>query len=292
MSDLKMQYIRKKIKAKQKLEYWIEEYSKKSESNWESKADCLGTIKELEEEINFYRRNIREIADKNVKEKLKTEDLGKIFEYAICKAFNVEYKGKFKYDVKNAVELCEHLNLYKLKEMFPDFEHTANGKSRYDFTSKDGKSFLSSKTSKHKESKIAPQCIGQPHPKKFCKILGIEFINNTSLQIYIEKNIEIILDKFIEYTFDCPIIYFNQELKSVKVVSLENKIEWKKYKFSWTRPLTKGSAILHIYTDSEKKSEGILEIQFHNKSRKNMTNRWMFEKLLKIFPENFKIVSI
>lgn len=232
----------------------------------------------------------RIVEEKVEEEKINTEDLGKIFEYSLCKAFNVEYKGKFKYDTDQASELCEELNLYKLKEMFPDFEHTANGSARYDFTSKDGKRFLSAKTSKNKYSKIAPQCIGQVQPSKFCNMLGIEYTDNSTLQKYIEENIVNILDKFMEYTFDCPIVYYNQELKSVKVINLVNPIDWSKYKLSWTRSLENGSATLKLCNGNY--SSGILEIQFHTKSRTNITSRWMLEKVLKQFPENFKIVCV
>lgn len=183
--------------------------------------------------------------------------------------------------------MCEKLNLKKLKTMFTDYEHTADGKSRYDFTSKDGKRYLSAKTSKHKESKISPQCIGQVQPIKFCRFFNIEYKDNKSLQKYIEENIVKVLKKFIEYTFDCPIIYYNRELKSVKVIKLKTSINWNKYGLSWTRSLENGSATLKVNG-----VHSILEIQFHTKSRTNITSRWLLEKMLKVFSNNFDIQSI
>ena len=56
---------------------------------------------------------ISTIEKKENKEKKKviTEDLGKIFEKAICLEYEIDFNGKFKYDEKEAEKLKEKLVL-------------------------------------------------------------------------------------------------------------------------------------------------------------------------------------
>ena len=46
-----------------------------------------------------------------------TEDLGKIFEMAICLSYEIEYDGKYKYSLEEADIIKERI--YKLKDVFP-----------------------------------------------------------------------------------------------------------------------------------------------------------------------------
>ena len=48
---------------------------------------------------------------------LKTEDTGKMFEMAICYAYDIEYNGKYKYSMELSEKLKERLS--KLIEVFP-----------------------------------------------------------------------------------------------------------------------------------------------------------------------------
>lgn len=52
-----------------------------------------------------------------VKKKLLTEDLGKMFEMAICLTFGIPYDGKYKYGMELPEELKPRLS--KLVELFP-----------------------------------------------------------------------------------------------------------------------------------------------------------------------------
>ena len=52
-----------------------------------------------------------------------TEDLGKMFEMAICLAFNTQYDGKYKYGMELPTALAPRLA--KLTELFPACTHTA-----------------------------------------------------------------------------------------------------------------------------------------------------------------------
>ena len=127
-----------------------------------------------------------------VKKKLLTEDLGKMFEMAICLTFGIPYDGKYKYGMELPEQL--KLRLAKLTELFPMCSHTAKKGARYDYTSIDGTQHLSAKTNKKgkKIGRVAPQVIGQAQPQKFCDILGIEFVSIEALKQYIQALIYIL----------------------------------------------------------------------------------------------------
>jgi hypothetical protein len=95
------------------------------------------------------------------KKKLLTEDLGKMFEMAICLTFGIPYDGKYKYGMEFPEQLKPRLA--KLTELFPMCSHTAKKGARYDYTSVDGTQHLSAKTNKKgkKIGRVAPQVIGQ-----------------------------------------------------------------------------------------------------------------------------------
>ncbi len=48
---------------------------------------------------------------------LRTEDLGKQFEMAVCLAYNIAYIGKYKYGLDKPTELVPRVK--KLKNIFP-----------------------------------------------------------------------------------------------------------------------------------------------------------------------------
>jgi len=64
--------------------------------------------------------------------KVLTEDLGKIFEMAICLLYGINYDGKYKYSMEEANNIKEKLQ--KLKTVFPyDIKHIAKNGNKYDF---------------------------------------------------------------------------------------------------------------------------------------------------------------
>lgn len=221
-----------------------------------------------------------------------TEDTGKIFEKAICLAYNIPYEGNFNYDLYEAEQLCNRLG--RLRDIFPLCTHTAARGARYDYTANnDANLHLSAKTTK-KDGKIAPQVIGQPHPTKFCATLGIlPYETNEQLKQYIQENIVNILPVLLEYTLDCPTVYYNKHKDTIRYIRLIQPIDWSLYNYSWTRPWTEwgNSTTLKIsHPSNPTKKVSILEMQFHN-ARNNMANRWFFENFLEFFKDHLDIIT-
>ena len=159
------------------------------------------------------------------KPKVITEDLGKIFEMAICLLYQITFDGKYKYSIEEAEIIKEKIK--KLKDVFPfQIEHIAKNGSQYDFGSIDKTTHLSAKTTK-KDGKVSPQVIGQPSRKKFCAFFGLEpTCNLDEIKHYIELNVEHLLDHYIQHTFDCPIIYYNKHKDTRKFITMKKKINW------------------------------------------------------------------
>lgn len=234
--------------------------------------------------------------DENIKSliktemKLKTEDTGKMFEMAICLTYNIPYDGKYKYSMELPEKL--KLRLSKLPDIFPMCKHTAKKGSRYDYTClTDETKHLSAKTTKKGVGKVAPQVVGQSQPKKFCEIIGIEYSDISNLKKYIQTDIVSIIPILVNYTFDCPNIYYNESKNTIFYITLNNLIEWEKYDYEWTCDHTnwKNSSTLKIIFD--KKSYALLEFQFHSKSRTNMAIRWCYENFLTVFKDKLCIIE-
>ena len=218
---------------------------------------------------------------------LHTEDTGKIFEMAICLAYGIPYDGNCKY----GMELPERLTprLVELTQLFPMCRHTANKQARYDFTSLTGETHLSAKSTKKGGGKVAPQVIGQSQPDKFCQQIGIEFIDVPLLKRHIQTNITEILPILVNYTFDCPTIFYNQSADTIRYITLNDPIDWKSYEFEWSRnwDVWHNSATLKIKNGDTFVS--LVEFQFHTKSRTNMAIRWVYDNFLTIFQDKLTV---
>ena len=223
---------------------------------------------------------------------LKTEDLGKLFEMAICFAYNVPYVGPYKYGMELSNKLKDRLS--KLKDLFPTPVHTATKGARYDFTAmKDDKEvYLSAKSTKTKGGKVAPQVVGQAQPKYFCEVLSIPYEDVPSLKKFLQENIQTILPKLVQYTFDCSTLYYHQEKDTIRYITLQKEIDWSSYQYQWTRAYNEwtNSATLKIKKDLI--FVPILEIQFHTKSRTNMAVRWYYENFLSFFQDHLSIIPL
>lgn len=222
---------------------------------------------------------------------VKTEDTGKCFEMAICLAYGIPYDGPYKY----GMEIPEKLKprLAKLTELFPICTHTAKRGARYDYTAnEDATQHLSAKSTKKGVGKVAPQVVGQSQPKKFCEVLGIEFSSNEALKQHIQMNIKKILPVLVNYTFDCPNIYYNQEKDTIQYITLKSPINWDTYTYKWTCTWEDwaNSSTLKIVSGS--KEAALVEFQFHTKSRTNMAIRWCYENFLMMFKDNLNIVNL
>jgi hypothetical protein len=222
---------------------------------------------------------------------LQTEDTGKIFEMAICLAYNIPYDGKYKYSMEIPEKLQPRLT--KLVELFPKCRHTAKKGARYDYTSlTDETVHLSAKSTKKGVGKVAPQVIGQSQPNKFCEIIGVPYTTVSDLKKHIQTNITDILPILVQYTFDCPNVFYNQEKNTIRYITLNTPMEWQTYQFKWTCEWSewKNSSTLKIIIDD--KEYALLEFQFHTKSRTNMAIRWSYETFLTIFKENLNIIDL
>jgi hypothetical protein len=229
------------------------------------------------------------LTSKNNAKQLKTEDTGIKFEMKLCLNLGIQYDGKYNY----SMETAEKLEIPKIKEIYPEeYKHTAKKGSRYDFTCiTDETKHISAKSTK-KDGKVAPQVIGQSQPKKFCDLIGIKYTTDDKLKEYVQVDILKILPILEEYTFDCPIIYYNQYKNTIRNIILNKPIKWDKYKFKWTCSWAEwnNSSTLKIIINGKEIS--LLEIQFHKKKRTNMAIRWFFENFLTIFTENLKIIKL
>jgi hypothetical protein len=235
--------------------------------------------------------NLKIISPQKVKTALQTEDTGKMFEMAICLALDTPYDGKYKYGMEIPEKLQPRLS--KLRDLFPNYRHTAKKGARYDYTSStDETKHLSAKSTKKGGGKVAPQVLGQTQPAKFCEIIGIQYTTIPDLKRYIQNDIVKILPILVGYTFDCSTIYYNQEEDTIRFITLTSAIDWNKYQFKWTCNWDdwKNSSTLKVLT-----AEGevaLLEFQFHTKSRTNMAIRWCYENFLNLFKEHLSITDI
>lgn len=224
--------------------------------------------------------------------KVLTENTGKIFEKAICLAYNIPYSGPYKYELEPAQQLANRLT--PLCKLFPACQHTAEKGARYDYTAlEDDSLHLSAKTTK-KDGKVAPQVIGQPRPTKFCDVLGISYTDDTELKKYIQENIVTILPVLLEHTLDCPTIYYNEHKNTIRYIQLVKPIDWSAYNYEWTRSWDTwgNSSTLKIYNpEYPHKKVSLLEIQFHT-TRQNMANRWFFEDFLTFFQDHLAIQAL
>lgn len=223
---------------------------------------------------------------------MQTEDDGKIWEMAVCMTYNTPFNGPYKYSMDKAKKLAARLE--KLKEIFPACRHTATKGARYDFTAlEDETKHLSAKTAKHGVGKVAPQVVGQAQPATFCERMEIAYTTNSALKQYIQEHVEEILPILVEYTFDCPNLYYHKKYDTIRYITMTTPIDWSQYSFKWTRGWTdwKNSSTLKL-VDGQGNATSLLEIQFHTKTRSNMAIRWCYENFLTVFKENLTIVHI
>jgi len=223
------------------------------------------------------------------KPKVVTEDLGKIFEMAICLLYDTPYVGKYKYSMDDAEKLKDKIK--EMKNIFPqNITHTAEKGARYDFTCSNSEGLYLSAKSTKKGDKVCPQVIGQPSKKKFCQHFGLEnSITINEIKQYIQENIRNMLQKYFEYTYDCPIIYYNQHKNLILFVKKINDIHWNDFEIEFS----------HIKKDKEWNESttisiqdvSIGEFQVHN-HRDNIKFRWCFENLIYKFPQYFEVVKI
>ena len=215
---------------------------------------------------------------------MKTEDLGKIFEKSICLLYNIPYNSKFNYSISKALLLS--LRIAKLKNIFPyDLYHSAKNGNRYDFINYTHNIKLHAKTTK-KQAKICPQVIGQPTKETFCKFFKID---QYQIKNYITNNIHYLLDNYTYYTFDHPIIYYNEYKNLLLFVKLNKDIKWNNYKITFTHIIN--NKVWNESTTIKIDNTTIGSFQIH-KNRNCIKFRWNFEKILHLFNDHFDITNL
>lgn len=223
--------------------------------------------------------------------KLATEDTGKMFEMAICLAYDIKYDGKYKYDMELPRSL--QTRLAKLPELFPKCIHSAKRGARYDFTAIDDTTkHLSAKTIKKGSGKVAPQVIGQAQPQKFCEELGIPYTNTADLKKYIQDNITSILPHLVTHTFDCPNLYYHQEDDKIMYIEMVKDIDWDKMTYEWTKVGDDWNNSSTLKIKTSRGFVGLVEFQFHSASRSNMAIRWCYDNVLDVFRDNFSVTNL
>lgn len=246
---------------------------------------------DVRKRLRFYRKR-KEMEDDSdevraIKKRVQTEDLGKTFERAICRAYDIPYQGKYKYGTPDP-KLKQRLK--GLKDHFGvECRHTADRGARYDFTSDTG--YLSAKTSKQRVGKVAPQVVGQTTLNRFRIVFGIE--EDVDIKKYIQENILRVLPILENYTFDSDNVYYNEPRDLIQHIHRLRPIDWEgteehEHKYEWTRDYREWT------NSSTLKMDGtpLLEVQIHSKNRKNLAIRWYYDNLLRLFKDNFRIVVL
>jgi hypothetical protein len=224
----------------------------------------------------------------------RTEDDGKMFEMGICLALGIPYDGSYKYgmDIPNVLKT----RLEPIKARFSDYAHSAKSGARYDYTSiGEPDKHISAKTTKKGNGKVAPQVIGQAQPQKFCDVIGIPYSNIAELKKYIQENIATILPALFSHTFDCPMLYYNVEKNSIRLLEPINSgspIDWSAFSYTWTCDWATWNNSSCVKITVGEKTVSLMEFQFHTKSRTNMAVRWCFEELLSVFGDHFIIENL
>jgi hypothetical protein len=216
-----------------------------------------------------------------------------MFEMGICLALGIQYDGKYKYgmDIPNVLKT----RLEPIKARFPDYAHSAKSGARYDYTSIGyPNKHISAKTTKKGNGKVAPQVIGQAQPQKFCNVVGISYTNIAELKKYIQENIAAILPALFSHTFDCPMLYYNVEKNSIRLLEPNSgsHIDWSAFSYTWTCDWAKWNNSSCVKITVGEKTVSLMEFQFHTKSRTNMAVRWCFEELLSVFGSHFTIENL
>jgi hypothetical protein len=221
-----------------------------------------------------------------------TTNLGRTFEKAICLLYDTPYYGDKKfYDLEQAEYLKERTS--KLKEIYPFVTHNNNYLSKYDFILKNSnEKFLSAKTTKSR-GKVCPQVIGQCSKKNFYKYFNLDCSYN--IKNYIQNNKETLLSRYFEYTFLCPVLYYNEKEDELLLINKRQDILWKKYDFEFSHiqynKEWNGSTTLYMIDEFTEKDISIGEFQIHN-NRDSIKFRWYFDNILHLFPEKFNIISL
>lgn len=220
-----------------------------------------------------------------------TEDLGKICEYALCRALNTPFNGNFNYGGEEYTQRIATIQarLQPVEARYTGYSHTGNTSREYDFQLTEGEGRLSVKTNKKaRDCKICPQIIGQTTKKKFCQAFKLAADSTpTDIKRFIEDQTPHLLTEYTKNTFHCPILYYNEGGNLLKIITLKTPIDWSTQEFTFTRKgeAWKESSTLKIA------GKAIGEFQIHG-HRDGVKFRFNLYNLLGAFPDNFTVESL
>lgn len=209
--------------------------------------------------------------------KIKTEDTGLVFEYALCIYYNVPYDGKFKYEIPKAEEIANTLKYSKFQLYNftgTDMIHTAAKQARYDFTSKDGKFKFHAKTAKRiANQKQAAEVIGQGSMKTLINHFNLPItFNRSQFKSWIMENIDTYITEQYNFLFNEPICYFVEDVYECYWITPIKKINVEKKNITFTKKLENWDNSNTIKYNGI----SIAEIQFHSSDRVNIVTRFNF----------------
>jgi hypothetical protein len=177
LNDYKSLSVDGKKCAKYMLHHYIYWYYN---TDQEDAGDVLKYKTELKAKIKYDPKYVEKML---CVKKENTEEIGKVFEMAICKLFNTPYNGNYKYSEEESEKMRNRIS--GLKDIFSSCVHIGK-KDKYDFKTNIG--YLSAKTTKSSD-KICPQVIGQPSKNNFCKYFKLPLTSsNDDIKKYIIKN--------------------------------------------------------------------------------------------------------
>ena len=225
-----------------------------------------------------------------------TEDLGKVCEMAFCLLANTPYQGTYRYSMEKAEELKN-----RFKELEPEFKgmkHTGTLDDLYDFTHESNPDLKMSIKSNKTGYMVGPQG-GQGTKKTFCEKFNLLQVCHTDpamIKAFVVAETPRILNEFINSTFHCPVIYYNEPcnlLQHIKPIRYTNLIDWTKVSLRFSH-IEKNkewneSTTLYLVRDSVLITIG----EFQNHAHRNCFKfRFHFKNLLDQFKDHFEIRTL
>lgn len=219
-----------------------------------------------------------------IPKRLMTEDLGKTAEYAICLLLNTPFGGTFKYPLARAERLRDRLT--PALPRLTGFKHTGRTSNEYDFQNAETGGRLSVKTTKGSAWKVCPQNIGQTTKKRFCEAFSLALGDSPAIKAFIRENLPTLLNTYMERTFHCPMLFYNESSDTCLFIEIKEPISWA------LKPLTLSrNADWNESTTLKIDGRTIGEFQIHN-HRDGVKFRFDLKNLLHVFPEHFTVTRV
>jgi len=248
---------------------------------------------------------------RKVKMSLQTEDLGKITEKAVCILLNTTFNGKYIYTEEAAQIIADRIGRDPfICDRYNGCIHsgakdpiTGAMNPAHDFIDiSNPNKQLSVKSIKTGGWKISPAKIGQPSTKKFQEafqdiglVIAEDIDKHIQIKQFIQQNLELMLAKYFENTFHCPILFYHQK-KNI-CMHIERKIDkpilWSTYNFTFSH-IKRGkewNESTTVYINNGTVTKALGEFQIHN-HRDCIKFRFDLQNILNVFEESFIVTRI